>query len=62
MILSLTKIMDWPRFSTVSEYKGAWKQFRRSKSGKLWIASYWVFLATFLLLSLEKFGIFTLGE
>jgi putative copper export protein len=62
MVLAMTKLMDGPRFSSVSEYAKAWKHFRRSRSGKVWFVSYLAFLLAFILLALNKYGLVSIGR
>jgi putative copper export protein len=61
MVIAMTKLLDGSKFSNVSECTKAWRSFRKSRSGNIWFVAYLVFLSVFLVLSLDKYGVISIG-
>lgn len=55
MLLAMTALIDYGEIRGVDGFKRAWKNFRKSRSGKIWMISYIFFLVFYVFLILEKY-------
>ena len=55
MLLTMTALADYGEIRGIDGFKRAWKNFKKSRSGKIWMISYISFLVFYAFLILEKY-------
>ena len=55
MLLTMTALIDYGEIRGIDGFKRAWRSFRKSQSGKIWMVFYVFFVLFYSLLILEKY-------